>query len=110
MSNMLLKIRNMLSLKSKAKYQDLVKQGAVIVDVRSKREFEAGHIDGSLNITINSLNSYLPKLKELNKPIIMCCATGTRSSFAKSILKSKGFDEVYNGGNWYSLERKIKSA
>ena len=104
------RIKNLLNLKSKAKYKDLVSKGAVIVDVRSKREYAGGHIDGSLNITVNSLNAHLTKLKELNKPIIMCCATGTRSAFAQSILKSKGFMEVYNGGNWYNLDRKIKSA
>ena len=42
-----------------------------------------------------------------NKPIITCCASGMRSASAKSILKSNGFSQVYNGGGWSSLRNKI---
>lgn len=101
-------IKNLFGLGSGVNYSELLKNGALIVDVRSRREYQGGHIKGSLNITINSLNANLHKLRETNKPIITCCASGTRSAFAKSILKSHGFSQVYNGGSWYNLESKIK--
>ena len=91
----------------KTDYAQLVKDGAIIVDVRSKGEFAGGHIRGSINISLDKIGSNIPQLKKKNKPIITCCASGMRSASAKSILKSNGFTEVYNGGAWSSLQRKI---
>lgn len=91
----------------KVNYAELVKQGAIILDVRSKGEYAGGHIKGSINISVDALSSNLNKLKDKNKPIITCCASGMRSASAKSILKSNGYKEVHNGGGWYSLQNKI---
>ncbi len=91
----------------KVDYSELVKQGAIILDVRSKGEYQGGHIKGSINISVDSLSSNLNKLKK-DKPIITCCASGMRSASAKSILKSNGFTHVHNGGSWMSLQNKVK--
>ncbi|WP_018342388.1 rhodanese-like domain-containing protein [Cytophaga aurantiaca] len=88
-------------------YSTLVKNGATIIDVRTKGEYQGGHIKGSLNIPLDTLKSNLSKLKKEN-PIITCCASGMRSSSARSILKANGFVEVYNGGGWSGLQSKIK--
>ncbi|HCS19664.1 MAG TPA: sulfurtransferase [Bacteroidetes bacterium] len=88
-------------------YKELLKQGAVIVDVRSKGEYQGGHIKGSINIPVDSLSKNMDRLKDKSKPIITCCASGMRSATAKSILKSNGFTTVHNGGSWVSLEGKI---
>ena len=88
-------------------YAELVKQGATILDVRSKGEFAGGHIKGSINISVDTLSNNLAQLKDKNKDIITCCASGMRSASAKSILKSKGYTNVYNGGGWSSLQNKI---
>ncbi len=90
-------------------YADLVKQGAIILDVRSKGEYSGGHINGSVNISVDTLSSNLSKLKDKNKTIITCCASGMRSASAKSILKSNGYTNVYNGGGWSNLKNKINS-
>lgn len=87
-------------------YSDLVKKGAVIVDVRSKGEYAGGHIKGSINIPLPELQNNLNKLKK-DKVVITCCASGMRSASAKSILKSSGFSEVHNGGGWMSLRNKL---
>jgi rhodanese-related sulfurtransferase len=88
-------------------YAELVKNGALILDVRSKGEFAGGHIKGSLNISVDVLKNNLSKLKDKNKPIITCCASGMRSASAKSILQSNGYTNVYNGGGWNSLQNKL---
>ena len=90
----------------KVNYAQLVKYGAIILDVRSKGEYQCGHIKGSINISVDTLSGNLSKLKK-DKPIITCCASRMRSSTAKSILKSNGFTEVHNGGGWISLQNKI---
>lgn len=89
-------------------YADLVKKGAIILDVRSKGEFAGGHIKGSVNISVDTLRNNLSKLKDKTQPIITCCASGMRSASAKSILKSNGYTNVYNGGGWSSLQSKLK--
>jgi rhodanese-related sulfurtransferase len=99
-------IKNLFGLGTKVDYADLVKQGAIILDVRSKGEFQGGHIKGSINIPVDTLNNNLNKLKKDN-PIITCCASGMRSASAKRILKSNGFTEVHSGGGWSSLQNKI---
>ena len=84
----------------------MVKNGAIILDVRSKGEYAGGHIKGSINIAVNQLESNLHKVNDKNKPVITCCASGMRSASAKSILLANGFKEVYNGGPWTSLNIK----
>lgn len=85
----------------------LVKQGATIVDVRTKAEYQQGHIKGSLNIPLQGLQTNLAKIKK-DQPVITCCASGMRSASARSILKSQGYSEVYNGGGWSSLQNRIR--
>jgi phage shock protein E len=91
----------------KVNLQEVISSGAVILDVRTKGEFQSGHLRNSINIPIDNLQQNIKKLNK-SKPIITCCASGSRSAFARRILKSNGFDQVYNGGSWYSL-RKYKS-
>jgi phage shock protein E len=87
-------------------YAQLVKEGALIIDVRTKAEYQQGHIKGSMNLPLNNLADNLAKLPKA-KPIILCCASGMRSSQARSILKANGFTEVHDGGGWSSLQNKI---
>jgi rhodanese-related sulfurtransferase len=101
-------IKNLLGLGPKVDYAELARQGAVIVDVRTKAEYAGGHIKGSVNIPVDRLSNDLSKLKDKNKPVITCCASGMRSASAKRILKSSGYTEVYNGGGWISLLYKLE--
>ena len=80
-------------------------QNAVIVDVRTKDEFRAGHIEGSMNVPLDSIKKESISLKQLNKPVVTVCHSGNRSAVAKKILAAAG-NEDYNGGAWTSLKRK----
>ncbi|MEO5643633.1 MAG: rhodanese-like domain-containing protein [Bacteroidia bacterium] len=100
-------IKKLFGLGPKVDYVQLMKNGAIIIDVRTRAEFQDGHIRGSVNIPLQGLESNLSKIKK-DKPVIICCASGMRSASAKSILKSKGFSEVYNGGGWNNLQYKIQ--
>jgi rhodanese-related sulfurtransferase len=83
--------------------KEVISNGAVIVDVRTKEEFQSGHLRKSINIPVDKLQQNIKKLKK-NEPIITCCASGARSASAR-ILKSNGFEQVYNGGSWNSLRK-----
>jgi rhodanese-related sulfurtransferase len=106
---MINRLKKLFGLSAKVNYTDLVKQGAIILDVRSNTEYLNGHIKDSINIPVDTLRNNLFKLKDKNQPIITCCASGMRSASAKSILKSSGFTKVYNGGGWSSLNTKLEA-
>ncbi len=83
------------------------KKGAVILDVRTEREFERGHISNAVNISLGTLKEKCIGL-DTNKTYITCCSHGLRSVKAMSLLKEHGFKHVYNGGAWSDLEETIK--
>ena len=89
-------------------YAQLVEDGAIVLDVRSKGEYDCGHVAGSMNISVDSLASNLHRIKDKNKTIITCCASGMRSASAKSILQNAGFQNVHNGGGWQKLNAKLR--
>jgi len=99
--------KSMFGMGPKVDYAELFRNGAQVVDVRTKGEYQTGHIKGSLNIPLDALKHGMSKLNK-NQPVITCCASGMRSASAKSILFSAGFKEVHNGGGWHSLNHKIK--
>jgi phage shock protein E len=88
----------------KVNLQEIISNGAIILDVRTKGEYQSGHLKKSINIPVSNLPQNLKKLKK-DKPIVTCCASGARSSSARRLLKSNGFDQVYNGGSWYGLRK-----
>ena len=86
-------------------FKALVKEGAMIIDVRTPSEFKGGHIKGAVNIPLQTLQASYAKIPK-NKTIITCCASGMRSGSAKSLLKAAGYT-VHNGGGWTSLNAKL---
>ena len=99
-------LRKLLGLKPSIDYADLVVRGAQVVDVRTPGEYQSGHIKGSVNLPLQTLTSTMSRLSK-TRPVITCCASGMRSASARQLLVSNGFSEVYNGGGWSSLQRKM---
>ena len=100
-------IKNLFGMGIKTNYAELVQEGAVILDVRSRGEFDSGHIIGAVNIPVDQLLNNMYKLKDKHQPIITCCASGIRSASAKNLLITSGFTKVFNGGDWSSLQNKL---
>eukprot|EP01029_Cantina_marsupialis_P010919 TRINITY_DN246174_c1_g1_i2.p1 TRINITY_DN246174_c1_g1~~TRINITY_DN246174_c1_g1_i2.p1 ORF type:complete len:116 (+),score=11.97 TRINITY_DN246174_c1_g1_i2:113-460(+) len=80
----------------------LLEEGGQIIDVRTKEEFSSANKQGSINIPLGALKSRISELDN-SKPIIVCCASGSRSGLARRLLLSNGFENVYNAGTWKSL-------
>ena len=99
-------LKNMFSSAPEANYAELVKNGAIIVDVRTPGEFRSGHIKESINIPLDDIRNKIEELKKKNKVIITCCRSGNRSGMAKSMLESAGI-ECHNGGAWNVLNNQI---
>ncbi len=86
--------------------EDFTARGAVVLDVRSRGEYDSGAIPGAKNIPLQQVSSKIETIKKWNKPVITCCASGMRSASASAMLKSAGV-EVMNGGGWFALSKKI---
>jgi rhodanese-related sulfurtransferase len=80
----------------------LLAEGAQIVDVRSSSEFASGHAPGSINIPLPEIGERAGEL-DRNRPVIVCCASGTRSAIAGLKLRRQGFERVVNAGSWLNL-------
>lgn len=85
----------------------LIKKGAVILDVRTEKEYKMGHIEGSVNISLGTIKEKYTEL-DRNKTYITVCSHGLRSVKAETILKERGFRNVHNGGAWSDLQGLIK--
>lgn len=85
-----------------AKVDELLAQGAKIIDVRTPAEFKSGHNDGAINIPLDTLQANISRIKEYGKPIVLVCLSGGRAGSAKSILSGAGI-ECVNAGGWSNL-------
>jgi len=84
--------------KPKNNISDYINKGAVILDVRTAKEYKANHIPEALHIPLAELESRLEELTVLNKPVIAHCASGVRSAQAARLLKSYNIDAINGGG------------
>jgi rhodanese-related sulfurtransferase len=77
---------------------DVIKErDPLILDVRTPGEFKRGHLKDALLIPVQELQRRIKELDEYkDKPILIYCATGNRSTVAAKILLDKGFREIYN--------------
>lgn len=67
-----------------------------VLDVRTDREWTAGHIPQATHIMCGIVRENIGKIKDKTKPIAVVCGGGTRSTLAASILKQEGFNSVFN--------------
>lgn len=94
---------NLFKLQDKVNFEELLQNGAILVDVRTREEYQSGHAKEAVNMPLDKLSALSSQLPA-DRPIITVCQSGTRSKSAVSQLKSKGFKEVYNGGGWFNFK------
>jgi rhodanese-related sulfurtransferase len=79
--------------------QEEVKNGLLIVDVRTVAEFNTGAFPGALNIPLDDVMARLSEFgTDKDREIIVYCASGGRSAYAQRLLNQAGFTQVANGG------------
>ena len=81
---------------SKLKIEELLKEDHIIVDVRTKEEYEISHIKNAINIPYDEINSMIELEKD--KIILVYCASGNRSKIAHAKLTNLGY-ETYDLGS-----------
>ncbi|NIJ46291.1 rhodanese-related sulfurtransferase [Wenyingzhuangia heitensis] len=88
------------------KIQEYLKNGAVVLDVRTNEEFAEGHVAGSEHIVLQTLPGKVADVKAYGKPVIAVCRSGARSQQATDFLKQHGID-VMNGGPWENVDQYL---
>ena len=82
--------------------------GAVLLDVRTPEEYRDGHIPGSRNLPLQSLEQAGKIIQNRNTPVFVYCRSGSRSSQARSILSRMGYSNVKNLGGIISYSGQIE--
>ena len=77
-----------------------------IVDVRTPQEYHSGNVQGSINIPLQEVPNRVEELKNLEMPLVLCCASGVRSEQAHSYLIHQGI-ECFNAGSWQEVNSYI---
>jgi glyoxylase-like metal-dependent hydrolase (beta-lactamase superfamily II)/rhodanese-related sulfurtransferase len=85
---------------------DYIHDDIRIVDVRKQNEYEAGHVDGAINVVLQELEDQLIKVKSKDENIYVHCLSGYRSMIAASLLKRKGYQRIKNiYGGWEAISK-----
>lgn len=76
--------------------------GATVLDVRSPGEFSGGAYRGAINVPLQELSGRLSRIPR-DRPVVVYCASGTRSAMAVRVLKKAGYADVLNAGGLHHL-------
>ncbi len=82
--------------------QELLKKGALVIDVRSPQEFASEHYSTAINIPLDTLQDSIEMLKSKKGHLLVVCHSGARSAAAVHMLQRAGV-EATNAGSWRSL-------
>lgn len=71
------------------------RESALVLDIRDRKEFEAGHIVGARNIPFAALESRIGELEPWrDRPVVVACKIGQNSGAAGTLLRKAGFENV----------------
>ncbi len=75
----------------------MIESGALLVDVRSKAEFDKGHLEGAIHIDWDKTNALMQAIgMNTRRPVVFYCRTGNRAGKSIVTLKSKGYTNIFN--------------
>ncbi len=81
---------------------------AVLLDVRTPGEYQEGHIPGSKNIPLQTLDETQEIIENKDTPIFVHCLSGGRSRQATAILQQMGYSNVKNIGGISAYRGKVE--
>ena len=105
---LLLRQRGSLSVEEARRH---LKEGALLVDVRTVGEFQAGSVPGAVNVPLSELpDAMTQKAPDKNRVLLLHCQSGGRSAMAAMKLRSAGYTRVFNVGSFSQAMRISASA
>ena len=88
-----------------------LKNGALVIDVRSPGEFASGHLARAINIPADEIETGLPgRVKDKSQVMLLHCASGMRSGLARQKLQALGYTHVFNLGSYQRAESLLRRA
>lgn len=86
---------------SAARARSYLHDGALVIDVRTRAEFNSGHLKEAINIPMDEIGIAVPRqAKDKNKVLLLHCQSGMRSGIAQRKLKTMGYGNVFNLGSY----------
>lgn len=86
-----------------------LKNGALVIDVRSPGEFNSGHLSAALNLPLDEIETALPRrVPDKNQVLLLHCQSGMRSGMAKKKLNGLGYANTFNLGSYGRAESILK--
>ena len=86
-----------------------LKNGALVIDVRSPGEFNSGHLSAALNLPLDEIETALPRrVPDKNQVLLLHCQSGMRSGMAKKKLNGLGYANAFNLGSYGRAESILK--
>ena len=82
--------------------------GAVLLDVRTPDEYRQGHIPGSKNVPLQSIDKVTGMINNKDTPIFVHCLSGARSRQAAAVLQQMGYSNVKNIGGISAYTGKVE--
>jgi phage shock protein E len=80
---------------------EFLKNGAMVIDVRSESEFNSGHLSQAVNMPLDRIDVLAPSsVRDKNKILLLHCQSGMRSGLAKNKLIELGYKNTYNLGSY----------
>ena len=95
---------------SEAAARRWLQQGAKVLDVRSRGEFNGGHVRGAINVPLDELAERIRTVApDPNAPLLLHCLSGTRSAIARRRLRAMGYTQVFNLGSLGRARKIVES-
>ena len=82
--------------------------GAILLDVRTPDEYRQGHIPGSKNVPLQSIDKVTVMINNKATPIFVHCLSGSRSRQAAAVLQQLGYTNVKNIGGISAYAGKVE--
>jgi rhodanese-related sulfurtransferase len=82
------------------------RKGLMLLDVRSGKEYEQGHIPGAVHVPLTDIGNKVKKLKK-DKELVVYCRSGNQSIWAIKRLMGMGYKNLYNLKGGYSAWKRI---
>lgn len=87
-----------------------LRNGALVIDVRSPGEFGSGHLSAAINLPLDEIGTALPgRVKDKNRVLLLHCQSGMRSGLARNRLKNLGYVNVFNLGSLARARKIVES-
>lgn len=86
---------------------DLIRQDALLIDVRSAEEFAGGHIEGAINIPHDDTEALAEAIGDRERLTVLYCGSGRRAGRAQATLAQQGYMNIHNGTGLKRLQSAL---